>query len=425
MIAVERRVAADLRRIVLVVRPAVEADAGAAIREQLALRERIDAAREIACAEQRRHARDVRLERERDQIEVQLDVLVELLRHSRWQVDLGHVARRLGGKLDAPLDFANLVGVLVDGLAIRRSELLPQAGELADERIENAAALLHARGALFGRRAAAEQAFEHDLRIELHRQRAGLHTASSGGVGSSTQEIEFVYEQLYPSPQLLELEFGSSTGELQRRQQRVLADFLRDELIDRRASDRRIRPAVLRGLMPVRYAAATQWSDPVVPSGGSADFDQSPLITTVWSFTVSSDSRMYGSCSGGRGASDAGRAPPHLVRERRLQARRRRAGRRARRAWCSSSSRSFRCSYRSTPPRTSAATSLHLLLRRAEPLHRFDADARRGRQHAADARRLGARRPVLVHAHRPLVGGEAQLRRRVKASSPPVPATSA
>ena len=34
--------------------------------------------------------------------------------------------------------------------------------------------------------------------------------------------------------------------------------------------------------------------------------------------------------------------------------------------------------------------------------------ARRGRQHAAAARRLGARRPLLVHAHRSLVGGEAQ-----------------
>jgi hypothetical protein len=33
---------------------------------------------------------------------------------------------------------------------------------------------------------------------------------SFGGVGTSIHEIEFVYEQLYPSPQLLELEFGSS-----------------------------------------------------------------------------------------------------------------------------------------------------------------------------------------------------------------------
>src|SRR4029450_4273206 len=61
-------------------------------------------------------------------------------------------------------------------------------------------------------------------------------------------------------------------------------------------------PAVLRGLIPVRYAAATQWSEPVVPSGGSADFDQSPLMTTVWSFTFSSDSRMKGSFESGPSA---------------------------------------------------------------------------------------------------------------------------
>src|SRR6185295_2141668 len=56
--------------------------------------------------------------------------------------------------------------------------------------------------------------------------------------------------------------------------------------------------AVLRGLTPVRYAAATQWSDPVVPSGGSADFDHRPVITVVWFFTASSDSMTNGSLSG-------------------------------------------------------------------------------------------------------------------------------
>jgi len=35
---------------------------------------------------------------------------------------------------------------------------------------------------------------------------------SVDGVGRPIQEIELVYEQLYPSPQLLELEFGSSTA---------------------------------------------------------------------------------------------------------------------------------------------------------------------------------------------------------------------
>jgi hypothetical protein len=57
-------------------------------------------------------------------------------------------------------------------------------------------------------------------------------------------------------------------------------------------------PAVFRGLMPVRYAAATQWSEPVVPSGGSADFDHRPLTTVVWSLTLPSPSSTYGSFCG-------------------------------------------------------------------------------------------------------------------------------
>src|SRR5688572_7794811 len=57
-------------------------------------------------------------------------------------------------------------------------------------------------------------------------------------------------------------------------------------------------PAVFRGLIAVKYAAATQWSEPVVPSGGSADFDHRPVSTTVCFLTFSSDSRMNGSRSG-------------------------------------------------------------------------------------------------------------------------------
>src|SRR5262245_7292645 len=106
-------------------------------------------------------------------------------------------------------------------------------------------------------------------------------TFSSGGVGSSIQEIELVYEQLYPSPQLLELELGSSTASCSDGSS-VSCPILRAMIwsivaLPTVASE----PAVLRGLMPVRYAAATQWSEPVVPSGGSADCDHIPLNTTL------------------------------------------------------------------------------------------------------------------------------------------------
>ncbi len=46
------------------------------------------------------------------------------------------------------------------------------------------------------------------------------------------------------------------------------------------------------------------------------------------------------------------------------------------------------------------------------PVHRLDAVLRADREHAADDRGLGAGRPLLVRADRPLVGGEAELRRR-------------
>src|SRR6185503_1476756 len=117
-------------------------------------------------------------------------------------------------------------------------------------------------------------------------------SGSPGGVGKPTHEIEFVYEQLYPSPQLLELEFGSSSDSCSDGSSvsvpiccAMIWSIVGLPTVASAA-------AVFRGLMAVRNAAATQWSEPVVPSGGSADLDHSPLRTTVLSFTFSSDSRV-------------------------------------------------------------------------------------------------------------------------------------
>jgi hypothetical protein len=111
VIPVQIGVAANLHRVVLVMRAAMEADARPAVREQLALRELVGTAREIAGPEHRDDARDVGAQRERDQVPVQAHVLVELLGNARRQIQLGDVARRLGGELDAALDLANLLGV--------------------------------------------------------------------------------------------------------------------------------------------------------------------------------------------------------------------------------------------------------------------------------------------------------------------------
>src|SRR5712692_10316507 len=53
-------------------------------------------------------------------------------------------------------------------------------------------------------------------------------------------------------------------------------------------------PVVFFGLSAHMYAAATQWSAPVTPGGGSADLDQSPLRITVRSRNGSSGSIIVG-----------------------------------------------------------------------------------------------------------------------------------
>ena len=56
--------------------------------------------------------------------------------------------------------------------------------------------------------------------------------------------------------------------------------------------------------------------------------------------------------------------------------------------------------------------ALHPLLRLPLPVQRLDARPDHEREHAPAAHVLGAGGPLLVRAHRPLVGGEAELRRR-------------
>ena len=91
VIPVDVRVAPHFCRVVLVVRLAMEAPAGAAVREQRTPRKGVRAACEIPRAEHRGHAGDVRLERQREHVEMQLDVLVELFRDADRESHLRHV----------------------------------------------------------------------------------------------------------------------------------------------------------------------------------------------------------------------------------------------------------------------------------------------------------------------------------------------
>src|SRR5580698_5245006 len=53
-------------------------------------------------------------------------------------------------------------------------------------------------------------------------------------------------------------------------------------------------PVVFFGLLAHRNAAATQWSAPVCPGGGSADFDHRPLVITTCSRNGSSGWKIIG-----------------------------------------------------------------------------------------------------------------------------------
>src|SRR6185312_12919139 len=58
-------------------------------------------------------------------------------------------------------------------------------------------------------------------------------------------------------------------------------------------------PVVLRGLTPVRYAAATKWSAPVTPGGFSEDCDHMPLVISTCLRKGSSGSYTKGNLNPG------------------------------------------------------------------------------------------------------------------------------
>ena len=112
---------------------------------------RVRASGEVARVEHRGDAGDVRAERQREQIEVQLDVLVEGLRNP----DRDERVWRRGGRglcrdLQAPFDLAYILRVLVEAQAIGRIEPDLEPRQAADERVEDAPVVLPARGSLLG-----------------------------------------------------------------------------------------------------------------------------------------------------------------------------------------------------------------------------------------------------------------------------------
>ena len=119
--------------------------------------------------------RDVRLVRQREQIELQRDVLFERLRHANRRVRHDDARRRLLLRLlDPLLDLADVVEIVVQpGFVLRRRDPLQVFDVLAEP--SRGCSCRSASAPAAARRAgAAEEPLEGDARIDLHRQRLSL-----------------------------------------------------------------------------------------------------------------------------------------------------------------------------------------------------------------------------------------------------------
>ncbi len=188
---------------------------------------RVDPARRVAAHLEREHARDVGLEGQRLQVEHQLDVLVERVGHARGRAgQFAGFARVVAGldALDAPLDLAHVLEILLHPLAIARVERAVQVGDLGGDVVEHARRGAAARRPFLARTAGAEELIEGHARVADHRQRLGRrrpadHVGVDAGVavGAAAGLVDVLDAQLH------------------RRDRRVLPEALGVELIDRDA----------------------------------------------------------------------------------------------------------------------------------------------------------------------------------------------
>jgi hypothetical protein len=117
------------------------------------------------------------------------------------------------------------------------------------------------------------------------------------GVDADALEIVFVYTQLLSSPQLLEPEPGSST-DISTDGSSVSLPISAAMIWSIVCPARTSAPAVFFGFSAHRNAAATQWSAPVSPGGGSDEVACRPVRIVSWSRNGSSGCQMNGSACG-------------------------------------------------------------------------------------------------------------------------------
>src|SRR5207244_2277733 len=119
--------------------------------------------------------------------------------------------RLLLGELDAPLDIAHSVEVLIHLCAITRSEPGQQPIDLLIYEIQNAAVLANARQAFSGVRAVAvaEEPLEDSAWTVLHRQRSGGSAPTERvGIGTTVRRNTLTDDFSRLDAQLQRRQFG-------------------------------------------------------------------------------------------------------------------------------------------------------------------------------------------------------------------------
>ena len=132
------------------------------------------------------------------------------------------LARLRLGALDAPLDLAYGVDVLVDADPVARPERADQPRHVVGDRVEDAPVAPHRRAPLVDGPAVAEQPLEHRAGVVLHRERRrGRRPGERVDVDAVVAVVAVPDEE------------AVLQGELERREPRVAAELPRRDLVDR------------------------------------------------------------------------------------------------------------------------------------------------------------------------------------------------
>ena len=173
-------------------------------------------------------ARQVGLVREQLQVEHQPGVFPVARRDAGGPLEERQLVGGLPvGDPQAPLHVAHALDVLVDPVAISRTNLAPQPDEGVEHGVEDAVVLREARAARggAGARAFAEHPLEDQTRVVLHRQRR-RRVAPRDGVGIDATVAAAALTRV---ADVLD-------GELERRELRLPAELPRHDLIHRHAA---------------------------------------------------------------------------------------------------------------------------------------------------------------------------------------------